>query len=83
MGAVTPFGVGVKTFWEGLTNGRSAIGPITRFDATRHRSRIAAELPKFDAHPVLDKKDVKRMDLFVQYAVMAAHEADRCCPGLG
>ena len=75
MGAVTPLGVGVKTLWEGLTTGRSAIGPITRFDATRHRSRIAAEVPKFDAYPILDKKDTKRMDLFVQYAVIAAQEA--------
>ena len=75
MGAVTPYGAGVKTLWEGLTNGRSAIGPITRFDATRHRCRIAAEIGNFDPSSVLDKKDFRRMDLFVQYALMAAQEA--------
>ncbi|HEY3196423.1 MAG TPA: beta-ketoacyl-ACP synthase II [Nitrospirales bacterium] len=75
MGAVTPLGIGVKALWEGLTTGRSAIGPITRFDATRHRCRIAAEVPEFDVLSVLDKKDTKRMDLFVQYAVIAAQEA--------
>ena len=75
MGAVTPLGVGVSALWKGLTSGSSAVRPITRFDATRHRSRIAAEVPGFEANTVLNKKDVLRMDLFVQYAVVAAQEA--------
>ena len=75
MGAVTPFGVGVSALWKGLTSGSSAVGPITRFDATRHRSRIAAEVKDFDPLVALEKKDALRMDLFVQYAVVAAKEA--------
>jgi len=75
MGAVTPFGVGVPALWEGLTSGRSAVGPITRFDAAQHTSRVAAEVRDFDPLTVLDKKDALRMDLFVQYAMVAAQEA--------
>src|SRR5438105_15717339 len=75
MGAVTPFGVGVSALWKGLTSGDSAVRAITRFDATQHRSRIAAEVKDFDPLAVLEKKDALRMDLFVQYAVVAAQEA--------
>jgi 3-oxoacyl-[acyl-carrier-protein] synthase II len=75
MGAVTPLGVGVSALWKGLTSGNSAVRPITRFDATRHRSRIAAEVKDFDPLVALGKKDALRMDLFVQYAVVAAQEA--------
>jgi 3-oxoacyl-[acyl-carrier-protein] synthase II len=75
MGAVTPLGVGVPAFWEGLTAGRSGVGRITRFDPSRHRSQIAAEVKGFDPLGYMEKKEVLRTDLFIQYAMAAAGEA--------
>ena len=75
MGAVTPLGAGVPALWEGLIAGRSGVGRITRFDAARHRSQIAAEVKGFDPLRVMEKKEVLRTDLFIQYALAAATEA--------
>ena len=75
LGAVSPLGQNVQALWEGLTAGRSGIGRITRFDPGRHRSQIAGEVKLFDPLQVMDKKDTLRLDLFVQYAMLAAAEA--------
>lgn len=72
LGLVTPVGIGVEKTWDGLCNGKSGVAPITRFDTTDHAVKIAAEIKDFDAEQFLDKKIVKNIDLFVQYAVVAA-----------
>jgi 3-oxoacyl-[acyl-carrier-protein] synthase II len=75
MGLVTPLGVGIEANWEALMAGRSGIGPITRFDASRFKTRIAAEVKDFNAADFLDRKSIKRMDDFTQFAVASARMA--------
>jgi 3-oxoacyl-[acyl-carrier-protein] synthase II len=75
LGAVTPLGVNVPSTWEGLVAGRSGIGPITHFDATGMRARIAGEVPDFQPEQFMDRKEVRRSDRFVQMATVAAMEA--------
>ncbi|MCM1120871.1 MAG: beta-ketoacyl-ACP synthase II [bacterium] len=75
MGAVTPIGVGVKAFWEGITQDRIGFAPITRFDASAYKCRLAAEVKDFNPEDYMDKKSARRMELFCQFAVAAAGEA--------
>jgi len=75
IGLVTPLGIGTRATWEALVSGRSGIGPITRFDAARFSSRIAGELKSFDPADFIDRKEARRMDPFIQYALAAAHFA--------
>jgi 3-oxoacyl-[acyl-carrier-protein] synthase II len=75
VGAVSPLGTGNQKNWDGLINGRSGVGHITRFDASDMPVRIAGEVPDFDAEQFIDKKEIKKMDLFIQYAMAAAHYA--------
>ena len=77
LGLVTPLGTGIEKNWEALMAGRSGIGPITRFDVSDFAARIAGEVRDFDPHDWIEKKDVKKMDLFIQYAVGAAGQAMR------
>lgn len=79
MGAITPIGNNVADFWSGLMEGRSGAGPITRFDASRHSCKIAAELKDFDVSTFIDPREARRMDPFVQYAVAAAKMAMDDC----
>ncbi len=72
MDVLAPNGNGLESFWDALVNGRSGIGPITRFDASRHDVRIAGELKGFDPGAILDHKEVRRNDPFVHYAVATA-----------
>jgi 3-oxoacyl-[acyl-carrier-protein] synthase II len=72
---VTPLGTGTEKTWNSLVNGRSGIGPITRFDASAHASQIAAEVDDFDPTIWFEKKQVKNLDLFVQYGIAAAEFA--------
>ena len=72
LGAVTPVGIGTDEFWNSLIQGKSGIGPITRFDTENFNSKIAAEVKNFNPEDYLDKKEAKRMDKFAQYAVAAA-----------
>lgn len=72
VGAVSPLGVGNSVNWDALTNGKSGIGPITRFDASDIPVKIAGEVRDFNADDFFDKKEVKKMDLFIQYAMAAA-----------
>ncbi len=72
LGVVAPNGIGVETFWENLVNGVSGIDRITRFDAGRHDTKIAAEVKGFDPLLYMEKKEVKKMDRFIQYALAGA-----------
>ena len=75
LGALAPNGNDLDSFWDALVNGRSGIGPITKFDASEHRARIAGEIKGFDAEAALDRKDVRRNDPFTHYAMYAALQA--------
>lgn len=75
MGAVTPIGIGVKAYWEGITQEKIGFAPITRFDATEYKCRLAAEVKDFLPENYMDKKSARRMELFCQFAVAAAGEA--------
>jgi 3-oxoacyl-[acyl-carrier-protein] synthase II len=77
LGLVTPLGTGVEKNWEALMAGRSGIGPITRFDASDYPTKIAGEVPDFEPLDWIEKKDVRKMDLFIQYAMGAAEQAMR------
>jgi 3-oxoacyl-[acyl-carrier-protein] synthase II len=72
---VSALGIGTEETWEGLLAGHSGIGPITRFDSTAFSVRIAGEIKGFDPLRFIDKKDVKKMDVFIQYAIAASEFA--------
>jgi 3-oxoacyl-[acyl-carrier-protein] synthase II len=75
VGLVSPLGIGTDATWQALLAGRSGIGPITRFDAADYPSRIAGEVREFDAARFVEKKEVKKTDLFIQYALAATQFA--------
>ena len=75
MGAVTPIGNDVPTFWEGLKTGKNGIGPITHFDTTNFKAKLAAEVKDFDPTLYVDKREAKRMDSYCHFAVAAAKQA--------
>ena len=75
VGLVTPLGTGTDKTWDGLKTGRSGVGPITRFDASAHGCQIAAEVKDFDGAAWFEKKQIKNLDLFVQYGIAAAEFA--------
>lgn len=75
VGLVSPLGDGTSVTWQGLLEGRSGVGPITRFDATEYPSRIAGEVPDFDPLKYIDKKELKKSDRFIQLALAAAEGA--------
>ncbi|WCN39058.1 beta-ketoacyl-ACP synthase II [Aneurinibacillus uraniidurans] len=75
VGAVTPVGNDAKTFWESLLAGKSGVGLITAFDTTEYPAKIAAEVKDFNPEEYIERKDVKRTDRFVQFAVAAAKMA--------
>ncbi len=72
VGLVTALGTGTEKTWEGLCEGRSGVANITRFDTAQFSTRIAAEVKDFDPLKWFDKKDLKKMDYFIYYAVAAA-----------
>lgn len=75
IGLVTPLGIGTQKNWEALLSGGNGIGPVTRFDISRFATRFAGEIKGFDPLPFIEKKEVRKMDLFIQYAVVAAQLA--------
>ncbi len=75
MGAITPIGNDVDSFWQGIREGKIGFGEITHFDTTDYKCHIAAEVKDFDAKNYMDFKSAKRMEPFSQYAVAAAKEA--------
>jgi 3-oxoacyl-[acyl-carrier-protein] synthase II len=72
---VSAVGVGTQATWEGVCAGRSGVAPITKFDAAAFAARIAAEVKGFDPLQYVDKKDVKKMDTFIHYAIAASQFA--------
>ena len=77
VGLVSPLGVGTEATWDGLMASRVGIGPITRFDASGYECRIAGEVHGFDPLDYLEKKDVKKSDTFIHYAIAASDFAVR------
>ncbi len=75
LGAVSPLGNDVNSTWDGIVNGRSGVAPVTKFDASGYRARIAAEARGFDPSAHFEAKDLRRMDPVVQFALVAAREA--------
>jgi 3-oxoacyl-[acyl-carrier-protein] synthase II len=75
LGLITPLGGEMDSYWRGLMEGRSHVSQIKTFDATNFTTRIAAQIPDFDPEQYFDKKTVRRMDPFVQYAAVAAIDA--------
>lgn len=75
LGAVTPIGIGVAEFWNGLTSGKNGVALITDFDTTHFATQFAAQVRDFDPLQFLDRKEARRMDRFVQLAVAASDEA--------
>jgi 3-oxoacyl-[acyl-carrier-protein] synthase II len=75
VGLVSPLGIGTSANWEALCAGESGIGPITHFDASQFSARIAGEVKNFDPLQFIEKKDVKKMDVFIQLALAASQFA--------
>ena len=75
MGAITPVGLSVEEFWNSVKEGRTNFAEVTRFDTTKYRAHMAAEINNFNPKDYMDFKSAKRMELFSQYAVAAAKEA--------
>ena len=72
IGALTPIGNTAPEYWEGLTKGVSGAAPITRFDATKFKTRFACEVKDFDVLNFMDKKEARRMDPYTQYAMVTS-----------
>ena len=75
IGLVSSLGIGTEPNWAGICEGKSGVGPVTKFDATQFATRIAGEVKHFDPLRFIDKKDVKKMDVFIQYAIAASQFA--------
>jgi len=75
MGLVTSLGVGVETSWDGLVAGRSGIRTIEAFDPSRVQAKLAGEVREFDASNVLDRKEIRRTDRYIQFGLVATREA--------
>ena len=75
LGALTPLGNNVPEYWNGLVNGVSGAGPITRFDASKFKTKFACEVKNFDPTDFLDRKEARKLDLFTLFALVSAREA--------
>ncbi len=75
LGAVTPIGIGVPKFWDGIVTSKNGVKPMTLIDTARHQVRFAGEVSDFVTTDFIDKREAKRMDRFVQFAVVASEEA--------
>jgi 3-oxoacyl-[acyl-carrier-protein] synthase II len=75
LGTINPLGKNIDEFWEGLCNGVSGAGPITRFDASKFKTQFACEIKNFDPNEYLDRKEVRKHDMYAQYAYIAADQA--------
>src|SRR5256885_4364693 len=77
---ITPLGSTVEKTWDGILAGKSGIGPITRFDATGLETTIAGEVRDFDPQDYMDRKEIRRSDRFVHFAVAAAGQGLQTAP---
>ncbi len=74
LGAVTPIGNNVGDFWANLIDGKSGAAAITKFDTTNHKTKFACEVKDFDALQYIEKNEIRKIDLFTQYALAATGE---------
>jgi 3-oxoacyl-[acyl-carrier-protein] synthase II len=77
LGALTPIGNNVSDFWRSLKEGKNGVGPITKFDATKFKTRFACEVKDFDPLAYMEKSDARKYDLYTQYALAAVDESVR------
>ncbi|MFD1094613.1 beta-ketoacyl-ACP synthase II [Salegentibacter chungangensis] len=75
LGALTPIGNNIEEYWDGLVNGKSGSAPITYFDTEKFKTKFACELKNFNALDFFDRKEVRRLDRFAQYAIVSSDEA--------
>ena len=75
IGALTPIGNNLADFWNNLKSGKSGAGPITKFDTTNFKTKFACELKDFDSKDHFHVKEIRKYDLFSQYALVAVDEA--------
>ena len=75
LGALTPIGNTIEEYWNGLIAGKSGAAPITYYDTEKHKTKFACEVKNFNAEDYIDKKEVRRLDKFSQYAIVASDEA--------
>lgn len=75
LGAITPLGNTVKSFWENILAGKSGVGPITKFDTSKFKTHFAAEVKDFNPESFLDKKEARKYDTFTQYAIASSDQA--------
>ncbi|MGH2644922.1 MAG: beta-ketoacyl-[acyl-carrier-protein] synthase family protein, partial [Chitinophagaceae bacterium] len=75
LGGITPLGNNIKEFWKNVLAGKSGAGPITKFDASKFKTRFACEVKGFNPEDYMEKKEVRKYDLFTQYAIAASDEA--------
>ena len=75
IGALTPIGNNLETFWGSLVSGKSGAGPITYFDASNFKTKFACEVKGFEATEFIHKKEARKLDRFSQYAIVVAEEA--------
>ena len=75
LGTINPLGHNVAEFWENLKGGVSGAGPITRFDASKFRTQFACEVKNYEPTAHFDRKEVRKMDLYTQFGIIAAREA--------
>jgi 3-oxoacyl-[acyl-carrier-protein] synthase II len=75
LGAITPLGNDIPSFWENLKNGKSGAAPIKKFDASKFKTQFACEVKDYDPEKYFDRKDVRKLDLYAQFALIAAEEA--------
>ncbi len=75
LGALTPIGNTLQEYWDGLVNGKSGAAPITYYDTEKHKTKFACEIKNFNVEDFIDKKEVRRLDKFAQYAIVASDEA--------
>jgi 3-oxoacyl-[acyl-carrier-protein] synthase II len=75
LGAITPIGNTVSEFWDALCKGVNGAGPITRFDSSKFKTRIACEIKNFDSLQFFDRKEARKLDLYEQFAIIASDQA--------
>lgn len=75
LGALTPIGNNIQEYWNGLISGKSGSAPITYYDTEKHKTKFACEVKNFNIEDFIDRKEVKRLDRFSQYAIVASDEA--------
>ncbi len=75
LGALTPIGNTLQEYWDGLINGKSGAAPITYYDTEKHKTKFACEIKNFNVEDFIDRKEVRRLDKFSQYAIVASDEA--------